>query len=103
MVQPCTSSLAASPWVGDQLHELSEAEPVEDRAANTWEPLIAIADAAGDYWPVTAGPLSSTRSPATRNRPTCRSRCGCSSTAAPDSVTPTASPPLPCSIGSKPT
>jgi hypothetical protein len=25
--------------------------PVEDRAADTWEPLIAIADAAGGHWP----------------------------------------------------
>ncbi|WP_374226445.1 DUF3631 domain-containing protein [Mycolicibacterium sp. PAM1] len=24
--------------------------PVEDRAADTWEPLVAIADAAGDRW-----------------------------------------------------
>jgi hypothetical protein len=28
--------------------------PVEDRAADTWEPLIAIADAAGGHWPETA-------------------------------------------------
>jgi Protein of unknown function (DUF3631) len=28
--------------------------PVEDRAADTWEPLIAIADAAGGHWPRTA-------------------------------------------------
>ncbi len=28
--------------------------PVEDRAADTWEPLIAIADAAGGHWPATA-------------------------------------------------
>jgi hypothetical protein len=28
--------------------------PVEDRAADTWEPLIAIADAAGGHWPGTA-------------------------------------------------
>jgi hypothetical protein len=28
--------------------------PVEDRAADTWEPLIAVADAAGDHWPDTA-------------------------------------------------
>jgi hypothetical protein len=46
----------------DRLHEcvtglvdmLSESEPdlpVEDRAADTWEPLVAIADAAGGAWP----------------------------------------------------
>jgi hypothetical protein len=28
--------------------------PVEDRAADTWEPLVAIADAAGGHWPGTA-------------------------------------------------
>ena len=28
--------------------------PVEDRAADTWEPLIAVADAAGGHWPDTA-------------------------------------------------
>jgi hypothetical protein len=43
-----------SGWVGGQLHQLAEAVPllpVEDRAADTWEPLIAIADAAGGHWP----------------------------------------------------
>lgn len=43
-------------WAGDQAG-LSEAEPdmpVEDRAADTWEPLIAVADAAGAHWPQTA-------------------------------------------------
>jgi hypothetical protein len=28
--------------------------PLEDRAADTWEPLIAIADLAGDGWPARA-------------------------------------------------
>src|ERR1700739_1449095 len=28
--------------------------PVTDRAADTWEPLIAVADAAGGHWPMTA-------------------------------------------------
>ena len=28
--------------------------PVEDRAADTWEPLVAVADAAGGHWPTTA-------------------------------------------------
>ena len=40
-----------------RIEELTEAEPdmpVEDRAADTWEPLIAIADAAGGHWPDTA-------------------------------------------------
>jgi hypothetical protein len=44
-------------WVGGQLHQLAEAAPlmpVEDRAADTWEPLVAIVDAAGGHWPDTA-------------------------------------------------
>lgn len=43
-----------SAWTSTKLDELAEAEPdmpVEDRAADTWEPLIAIADAAGGKWP----------------------------------------------------
>jgi hypothetical protein len=41
-------------WVQSQAEELTNAVPdmpVEDRAADTWEPLIAIADAAGASWP----------------------------------------------------
>jgi hypothetical protein len=41
-------------WVRPLLSKLSKVEPdmpVEDRAADTWEPLVAIADAAGDTWP----------------------------------------------------
>jgi hypothetical protein len=41
-------------WVTGHLKELKAAYPempVEDRAADTWEPLIAIADAAGGDWP----------------------------------------------------
>lgn len=41
-------------WVQGHAEELTNAEPdmpVEDRAADTWEPLIAIADAAGGHWP----------------------------------------------------
>jgi hypothetical protein len=41
-------------WAAEQKGELSKAEPampVDDRAADTWEPLIAIADAAGGDWP----------------------------------------------------
>lgn len=44
-------------WAADRIDELSAAEPgmpVEDRAADTWEPLIAVADAAGGHWPQTA-------------------------------------------------
>lgn len=44
-------------WAAQHIDELSKAEPkmpVEDRAADTWEPLIAVADAAGDHWPKTA-------------------------------------------------
>jgi Protein of unknown function (DUF3631) len=41
-------------WVAPKIEELKDAEPdmpVEDRAADGWEPLIAIADAAGGDWP----------------------------------------------------
>jgi hypothetical protein len=41
-------------WVRAHLDELRDAEPdmpVEDRAADTWEPLFAIADLAGGDWP----------------------------------------------------
>jgi hypothetical protein len=41
-------------WAGSHIDELAKAEPdmpVEDRAADTWEPLIAIADAVGGDWP----------------------------------------------------
>lgn len=44
-------------WATNHLEELSKSEPdmpVEDRAADTWEPLIAVADAAGGHWPKTA-------------------------------------------------
>jgi hypothetical protein len=41
-------------WVLDHLDELSGAEPelpAADRAADVWEPLVAVADAAGGDWP----------------------------------------------------
>ncbi|MFI7547265.1 DUF3631 domain-containing protein [Actinoplanes sp. NPDC049599] len=41
-------------WLRGNLLDLEKAEPVmplEDRAADTWEPLIAVADLAGGYWP----------------------------------------------------
>ena len=44
-------------WVRAHLDELRDAEPdmpVEDRAADTWEPLIALADLAGGDWPARA-------------------------------------------------
>src|SRR5262249_45918403 len=44
-------------WVTAHLDELAEAEPempVEDRAADVWEPLVAIAEAAGGDWPARA-------------------------------------------------
>ncbi|WP_239517705.1 DUF3631 domain-containing protein [Streptomyces sp. ICC1] len=34
--------------------ELAPPMPVEDRAADTWEPLVAIADLAGGEWPILA-------------------------------------------------
>jgi len=44
-------------WARAHVGELRNAEPdmpVEDRAADTWEPLIAIADLAGASWPARA-------------------------------------------------
>jgi hypothetical protein len=41
-------------WLRDHLAELETATPampVEDRAADTWEPLVAVADLAGGDWP----------------------------------------------------
>jgi hypothetical protein len=41
-------------WAASKLDVLTEAEPdmpVEDREADTWEPLVALADAAGGRWP----------------------------------------------------
>jgi Protein of unknown function (DUF3631) len=41
-------------WVREHLRELRHATPqmpLEDRAADTWEPLIAVADLAGGDWP----------------------------------------------------
>jgi hypothetical protein len=41
-------------WVEAHLDELRDAEPylpVEDRAADVWEPLVAVADLAGGTWP----------------------------------------------------
>lgn len=35
----------------DHLGAATPAMPVEDRAADTWEPLVAVADLAGDPWP----------------------------------------------------
>jgi hypothetical protein len=38
----------------DQLVDAVPAMPIDDRAADNWEPLIAVADAAGGPWPVLA-------------------------------------------------
>lgn len=41
-------------WGAEHIEELSKAEPdmpVEDRVADTWEPLIAVADCVGGRWP----------------------------------------------------
>jgi hypothetical protein len=37
-----------------ELHHAAPAMPLEDRAADTWEPLIALADLAGGDWPARA-------------------------------------------------
>ena len=44
-------------WLAEHGHELEAATPampVEDRAADTWEPLVAVADLAGGPWPALA-------------------------------------------------
>ncbi len=44
-------------WTRAHMDDLSKAEPdmpVEDRAADTWEPLIVVADVAGGDWPARA-------------------------------------------------
>jgi hypothetical protein len=46
-----------STWARGQLRDLQQAAPampLEDRAADTWEPLVAIADLAGGDWPARA-------------------------------------------------
>lgn len=40
--------------VVDDLKQANPAMPVEDRAADTWEPLVAVAEAAGGDWPMKA-------------------------------------------------
>jgi hypothetical protein len=57
--RPALTDIAAalSGWLGAHLAELEHAEPampLEDRAADTWEPLIAVADLAGGAWPAKA-------------------------------------------------
>ncbi len=57
--RPALITLAArlAEWLGNNLTHLEAAEPVmplEDRAADTWEPLIAVADLAGGTWPTRA-------------------------------------------------
>ena len=54
--RPALTDLAAqlAGWLGAHLAELERAEPpmpLEDRAADTWEPLVAVADLAGGNWP----------------------------------------------------
>jgi hypothetical protein len=50
-------------WARQQIRELQHATPampLEDRAADTWEPLIAIADLAGGNWPTRARTAAAT-------------------------------------------
>jgi Protein of unknown function (DUF3631) len=50
-------------WVREHLDELRHATPqmpLEDRAADTWEPLITIADLAGGDWPTRARTTATT-------------------------------------------
>lgn len=44
-------------WIREHVNHLADAEPempLEDRAADTWEPLIAVADLGGEGWPARA-------------------------------------------------
>jgi hypothetical protein len=54
--RPALAELATqlADWLSPHLAQLEQAEPampLEDRAADTWEPLIAVADFAGAGWP----------------------------------------------------
>jgi hypothetical protein len=54
-----TLACKAARWAGDHVAELAEADPaipaaLNDRAADNWRPLLAIADAAGGEWPARA-------------------------------------------------
>ncbi len=44
----------------DELHRATPEMPLEDRAADTWEPLVAIADLAGGDWPQRARDAAAT-------------------------------------------
>jgi len=49
-----TLALRLTRWLRADLATLERAEPrmpVEDRAADTWEPLVTVADHAGGHWP----------------------------------------------------
>jgi Protein of unknown function (DUF3631) len=57
--RPALTTIAAAlaGWLSGHLAELERAEPpmpLEDRAADTWEPLIAVADLATGDWPALA-------------------------------------------------
>jgi hypothetical protein len=57
--EPALEALHAriAAWAAKQHDRLVEAMPdlpVEDRAADTWEPLVAVADSAGGTWPARA-------------------------------------------------
>jgi hypothetical protein len=72
-VDPCRTRRDAPPlhdlrdrlasWARAHLQELQHAAPampLEDRAADTWEPLVAIADLAGGDWPARAREAAAT-------------------------------------------
>jgi hypothetical protein len=57
--RPALTSVAGqlARWLDKHLAQLEKAEPampLEDRAADTWEPLVAVADLAGGPWPALA-------------------------------------------------
>lgn len=57
--RPALTELAAElrTWLRSHVDQLADAMPpmpVEDRAADTWEPLVAVADLAAGHWPARA-------------------------------------------------
>lgn len=93
-------------WLRADLAVLEQAEPampVEDRAADTWEPLVAVADYAGGIGPSAPVPRCSRSPPRPTTRASPRPGCGCWPTAAPRSAPTRLCPPWPCWSGSRAT
>lgn len=89
-------------WLGPQADDLYSARPdlpdeLDDRAQDSWEPLLAIAELAAGDWPLRARAASLALSTG-RNARTTPSRCNCSATCTRSSSrTATGSRPPTCS------